>query len=181
MKCTEIYTLSELIPIVLGVLIWAEGLRNRNLLLHIDNLSLVYIVNHKSSNNNRIMKLVRLLVLQTLKYNIQIRAQHITGIKNQIEDAISRFPWTRFRQLAPGADLYPSKVLPENYSGTVDRLLQASYSMNTASMYCQGLQVFSTLGISFHFKNSGLHLLIILLIKYLICKRVEHFLLLSAI
>lgn len=82
-------TFLELVPIVLGVLIWADSLKNKELLLHIDNLSLVYIVNHKSSKNNRIMKLVRLLVLHTLKYNIQIRAQHIPGIKNQIAGAIS--------------------------------------------------------------------------------------------
>lgn len=67
------------------------------------------------------MKLVRLLVLHTLKYNIQISAQHIPGIKNQIPDAISRFQWTRFRQLPPRADLYTSKV-PTLFWKTIQEL-----------------------------------------------------------
>lgn len=109
----EIYrdiTLLELIPIVLGVIIWAEKLKDKKLLLHIDNLSLVHIINRKSSTTNRIMTLVRMLVLQTLRFNIQIRAQHIQGVKNEIADAISRFQWSRFRQLAPWADPHPSLV-----------------------------------------------------------------------
>ncbi|XP_062597918.1 uncharacterized protein LOC134259342 [Saccostrea cucullata] len=109
-ECYRDITFLELVPIVLGVMIWAESLRNKKLLLHIDNLSLVYIINNKSSKNKRIMILVRMLVLQTLKFNVQIKAQHIPGVKNEIADAISRFQWTRFRQLAPWADPFPSMV-----------------------------------------------------------------------
>jgi hypothetical protein len=84
-------TLLELIPIVLGIMTWSEKLRNNKLILHIDNLALVHIINCKSSKNKRIMVLIRLLVLQSLKSNIQIRAQHLPGSKNNIADAISRF------------------------------------------------------------------------------------------
>ncbi|XP_061173384.1 uncharacterized protein LOC133182551 [Saccostrea echinata] len=109
----EIYrdiSLLELIPIVLGIIIWAENLRDKKLLLHIDNSALVYIINRKSSEIKRVMTFVRMLVLHTLKFNIQIKAQHIPGVKNEIADAISRFQWSRFRQLAPWADPYPFMV-----------------------------------------------------------------------
>ena len=57
----EIYrdiTLLELIPTELGVIIWAEKLKDKKLLFHTDNLSLVHIINRKSSTTNRIMTLV---------------------------------------------------------------------------------------------------------------------------
>ena len=56
------------------------------------------------------MVLLRFLVLKTLQFNIQIKAQHIMGVKNNVADAISRFQWSRFRQLAPLADRFPSSI-----------------------------------------------------------------------
>lgn len=94
----------------MGVMIWVEHLEDKNLVLHIDNLALVPIINHKSSKSKRIMVLIRLLVLQTPKFNIQIRAQHISDLKNKIADIICRFQWFRFHQLAPWADSYPPLV-----------------------------------------------------------------------
>lgn len=109
-ETTKDITFLELVPIVLGVFIWAEQLYAKKLLLHIDNLSLVHIINQKSSKNNRVMVLIRALVLYTLSYNIQVRAIHVPGKNNNIADAISRFQWSRFRQLAPTADNFPCQI-----------------------------------------------------------------------
>lgn len=109
-ETTKDITLLELVPIVLGVFIWAEQLYAKTLLLHIDNLSLVHIINQKSSKNNRVMVLIRALILYTLCYNIQVRAIHVAGKNNDIADAISRFQWSRFRQLAPTADNFPCQI-----------------------------------------------------------------------
>jgi hypothetical protein len=53
----------------------------------------VIIINKKSSKSIRVMSLVRVLVLSTLKYNIVIKAKHIPGKINKIADSLSRSDW----------------------------------------------------------------------------------------
>jgi hypothetical protein len=107
--CKDI-TFLELVPIVLGIHIWAEQLKSQKLLLHIDNLALVHVINKKTSKSKNVMVLLRSLVLHTLHFNIQVRATHVPGKCNLIADAISRFQWQRFRQLAPLAEKFPSPI-----------------------------------------------------------------------
>ena len=56
------------------------------------------------------MALVRLLYFCAARYNIHIMITHITGINNNIADAISRFQMERFRSLAPAANLQPDPI-----------------------------------------------------------------------
>ncbi|XP_062589409.1 uncharacterized protein LOC134251060 isoform X2 [Saccostrea cucullata] len=74
-------TLLEFIPILLGIYIWGVELSSQKLLLHVDNMSLVHIVNNKTSKNPKVMILLRALVLFTLQRNIQLKCQHIPGAK----------------------------------------------------------------------------------------------------
>lgn len=106
----------ELIPIVMGIYIWGCQLSNSKLLLHTDNMALVSIINSKSSRSQRVMSLIRPLVLKCLHLNLQIKAQHIAGKLNQIADSISRFQWHRFRQLAPAASPNPQPIPSEFWS-----------------------------------------------------------------
>lgn len=103
-------TFLELVPIVLAFTIWAKTLRNKKIILHIDNLALVQIINKQSSSSDRVMFLIRPLMLVTIKNNIQFKAQHIPGNQNGIADAISRQQWGRFRELAPAADQLPQPI-----------------------------------------------------------------------
>jgi hypothetical protein len=79
-------------------------LKNKKVLIHIDNQCVVTILNKKSSKSCRVMSLVRKLVLVSLRYTILIKGQHIIGKPNCIIDALSRCNWQRFRELAPNAD-----------------------------------------------------------------------------
>ena len=67
-------TFLELFPVVVAISIWGLHLRNKKLTFNIDNKSVVYIINRKSSKSPRVMALVRTLVLQTLIHNIVIKA-----------------------------------------------------------------------------------------------------------
>ena len=107
-------TFLELVPIVLSFLVWGKNLQNKKILLHIDNMSLVHILNKQSSKSERVMSLVRPLMLVALGNNIQFKAQHIPGKNNVIADAISRTQWDLFRKLAPKADLNP-QVIPRSF------------------------------------------------------------------
>ena len=108
-------TFLELFPVVVAMHLWGHQLQNKKLMFNIDNKAVVTIVNKKSSKSPRVMNLVRKLVLITLKYNILLKAQHISGSLNKIADSLSRCNWQLFRELAPEADkhhtIIPSHLL----------------------------------------------------------------------
>lgn len=103
-------TFLELFPVLVSVTIWGQQLKNKKVLFHIDNEAAVHILNKKSSKSPEVMSIIRKLVLETLKHNIQIKAEHVPGKKNLIADAISRCQWSRFRHLAPNASLTPTPI-----------------------------------------------------------------------
>jgi hypothetical protein len=107
-------TFLELVPICLAFSIWGQDLRNDKIILRSDNEALVGILNKKSSKNQRVMHLLRFLVLLTLENNIQIKAVHIQGKHNTICDAISRFQWQRlYKSLPVHASKQPTPVPPQ--------------------------------------------------------------------
>ena len=67
-------TFLEPFPVVVAISIWGLHLRNKKKTFNIDNKSVVYIINRKSSKSPRVMALVRTLVLQTLIHKIVIKA-----------------------------------------------------------------------------------------------------------
>lgn len=111
-------TFLELIPIVLAFMILGVSLSSKMLILHIDNISLVHILNKQSSKSDRVMSLLRPLMLMSLKNNIQFKAQHIPGKSNIIADAISRKQWEVFRKEAPSADLNP-QLIPAQFQRVI--------------------------------------------------------------
>jgi len=103
----------EMVPVVLALYLWADKLSNKKILFHIDNLALVSILNKRSSKDKLIMKLIRPFVLLIMLNNVQFRTVHIEGVKNDIADSISRFQMSRFRSLAPEADVSPAVLSME--------------------------------------------------------------------
>lgn len=94
-------TVKELFPIVLAIEIWGSGMENNKILFMSDNMAVVQIINKQTSKDQTIMKLVRRLVLATLKHNIHFRAKHIPGKHNVIADRLSRFQFQAAFQSAP--------------------------------------------------------------------------------
>ena len=105
-------TYSELYPVVVAILIWGQSLANLRILFHIDNQAVVHIVNKQTSKSPEVMTLVRKLVLNTLLFNITLKAQYINTKSNAIADSISRCQWHRFRNLAPQAYPDPTPLPP---------------------------------------------------------------------
>lgn len=106
-------TFLELVPIVLALYVWSDVLRNKKVVFHCDNLALVTVLNNKTSKSDRVMKLVRPLVMFALRKNVQFKARHVQGVCNSVADALSRFQWCRFRQLAPWSCPEPCTVPQE--------------------------------------------------------------------
>lgn len=103
-------TCLELIPIVLAFLTWSSKLSNMKIILHTDNQALVSVLNRKTCKSKRVMHFVRPFLLHAMLHNIQFKAVHIDGAKNDIADALSRQQWAKFRQLAPRADEDPAPI-----------------------------------------------------------------------
>lgn len=94
----------EFFPILVAVVVWADQLSGKRVIIRTDNMAVVSIVNRQTSKCPKIMKLVRFFVLQCLKVNLAFCAKHIAGKQNDIADALSRFQMVRFREAAPSAD-----------------------------------------------------------------------------
>ena len=56
------------------------------------------------------MGLMRSLLLAAAKFNFTFSALHVPGEKNTIADALSRFNWQVFHQLAPWAHRSPTPI-----------------------------------------------------------------------
>ena len=103
-------TFLELVPIILAAEVWGDMFRNASVLLHTDNLALVYVINKQSSKEPLVMSLVRRLVIQALNKNFDIKATHISGKHNVLADYLSRLQVSRFLEMFPSADKSPTKV-----------------------------------------------------------------------
>ena len=102
----------ELFPIVVACAIWHPFFTGKRLQFWCDNESVVAIINSGHSRAPRIMDLVRVLVLLSMKHNFFVRAKHVPGVSNGIADSLSRFQVQRFRELAPHADPQPCTIPP---------------------------------------------------------------------
>ena len=103
-------TFLELFPVVVAVNLWGSYLKNKKILFHVDNQAVVVIINKKSSKSQRVMSLVRKLVLVCLEFNILIKAEHISGRFNSLADSLSRSDFQKFRRLCPTADACPCAI-----------------------------------------------------------------------
>lgn len=99
--------LFELYPIVVASVLWGAQWSGLRIVFNCDNEATVHIINKGRSKIPLIMKFMRKLTLCSAKNNFIILAQHISGVKNCIADALSRFQMDRFRHLAPQADPVP--------------------------------------------------------------------------
>lgn len=103
----------ELFPIVIAVSVWGQLLSNKCVLFHSDNQAVVHIINKQSSKDKDIMKLVRKLVINCMKHNILMKAEHIPGHHNILADLLSRFQIKTFREQAGCMNQEPTFLEPE--------------------------------------------------------------------
>jgi hypothetical protein len=73
-------------------------------------MAVVQIVNKQSSKDSTLMKLVRRLVIASLKFNVWFKAKHIPGKFNIIADHLSRLKFQEARRAAPWINPHPTSV-----------------------------------------------------------------------
>ena len=109
-------TFLEITPIALALDTWGHYFTNSTLVIHTDNLSLVHVLSNQTSKEPLVMIWVRQIVLATLKLNIYIEVEHISGENNRLADLLSRLQVPAFLQLHGAADRLASAVnhLPQS-------------------------------------------------------------------
>lgn len=107
-------TLLEFFPILVSVLTWGNLLSNKKVLFRSDNEAVVHIINKQTSKSNSVMVLLRKFTLVCLQFNIMVKAEHVSGVKNSITDSLSRQQLVRFRRLTGNqADPKPTPLSPD--------------------------------------------------------------------
>ena len=94
----------ELLPIVLCIELWGCYMTSS------DNQAIVEVINKQSCKDKILMRLVRRLVLISLKYNIVFRAKHIAGKSNIVADYLSRFKFQKAQEVAPWLSQHQTQI-----------------------------------------------------------------------
>ena len=90
----------ELYAVTVMVLNWVHRFKNKRISLACDNMSVVHMLNNSSSKCKNCMVLIRIVVLQSLVWNVNIKAHHITSKANLFPDLLSRLKYKLFWQTA---------------------------------------------------------------------------------
>ena len=103
----------ELFALCIGILTWELELSNMRIIVFCDNESVVSMVNDTASKCPNCMYLLRILVLNCLKFNRRVFCRHIMGKANKLADFLSRGKLAQFRKLAPDMNQFLDS-LPES-------------------------------------------------------------------
>lgn len=108
-------TIKELFPIVVAVQLWGHEMSNKRVCFFSDNMAVVQVINKQTAKETTIMKLLRKLIVQCLKFNILFVAKHIPGVNNVLSDKLSRLQIVEFHKLAPYMDHHSTPVPEEMF------------------------------------------------------------------
>lgn len=78
-------------------------------------MAVVQIINKQIAKETPIMKLLRKLIVQCLKFNILFVAKHVPGVNNVLSDKLSRLQIVEFHKLAPYMDHHSTPVPEEMF------------------------------------------------------------------
>ena len=83
----------KLVPVSMAMFIWGVKFQNHKILLKIDNQDLVIMINNRTSKSKYVMQLLPPFVILTMRNNIQFRAVHLPGVKNELAIPCLDFRW----------------------------------------------------------------------------------------
>ena len=81
----------ELFAQTASILAWTEYFKNKRIIIHCDNQSVVSMINNSSSTCKNCMVLIRILTMHCMIKNIRVFARHVKTSRNKIADSLSRF------------------------------------------------------------------------------------------
>ena len=104
----------ELLALCIAVFTWQTELTNQQVSIFCDNNSVCSMVNNSTSSCKNCMKLIRLLVLNNLRFNTRIFVKHLYSSMNYLADSLSHLKFREFWKKAPlSTKSHPEKLLTE--------------------------------------------------------------------
>ncbi len=103
-------TAKELLPIVVAMATWGKFWQSKTVMTRCDNMAVVAIVNSGASREVEAMHLRRCLAFFEAKWSIQLRAEHVRGVENEVADALSRNKMDVVFHLCPQMGRKPEEV-----------------------------------------------------------------------
>ena len=137
-------TLLEFIPIVLAVHSWNSILRNKVVIFHTDNQSLVHVINRQHSDEGLVRVVLRGFVLSLLKSNILAKAEHIDGSINAKAD---EFVYTVSKSTPKGSSPALSNAKSASIArirNNMDTLIKSALAPSTQQFYNRAWENFLT-------------------------------------
>ena len=105
----------ETLAVLLAFFIWTPLLSAQQLVIHTDNLSLVYAWS-RGTRDEATMRLLRALFLRVASVGSNVRLAHIPCCLNVDADNLSRLQVQQFLRDCPDADPMPSPLPPDVWS-----------------------------------------------------------------
>ena len=112
MQSTNITT-KELVPIVFAAAVWGRDWKGKNVMAHCDNAAVVATINKGDCKEPDSMHLMRCLAFLRAKFQFNLFSTHVSGVDNDLADALSRDNLWYFKQYHPHAQDYPTPIPPE--------------------------------------------------------------------
>ena len=103
----------ELFPVVVAAAAWGSQWVSRRVEFCSDNQTVVAVLSSGTSRDPHLMVLLRYLSLLAARSSFAFTASYVEGRQNGLADALSRFQFQRFRQLAPLADAEATAIPPQ--------------------------------------------------------------------
>ena len=101
----------EMFALCVEIFTWKTELANKRISIYCDNTSVKDAVNDASSRNQMTMVLMRLLIIECLKYNIRLFVEYIRSEKNILADSLSRGNFHKFWENATkGTRKFPEEI-----------------------------------------------------------------------
>ena len=100
----------ELFAILAACMTWGHTWKGHRIIFFTDNEPITQIWETGTTKSPKLMSLIRKLYLLAAQCEFTISFKHIPGTLNPIADALSRFQVTKFHQLAPNADQFPTEI-----------------------------------------------------------------------
>ena len=92
----------ELFALTACLIAWLDRFRNQRIIVFCDNMSVVHMVNKNTSNCPQCLKLIRLLVLESMIKNVRVYARHVPTKQNFMADYLSRMKLASFLRRSKG-------------------------------------------------------------------------------
>lgn len=117
-NCRPSIEFLELLALCAGLLIWNSEIANGKFVLHCYNMAIVHMINNLTSSCKFCMYLIRILVLNGLKYNRRLQCCYVRSRDNFLSNALSRLKIRTFKSHAVGIHEFPDIIHTELWLAT---------------------------------------------------------------